>query len=269
MPIKYQALGGGEFQTLMITTNPNVQVKLSNDKYSKTITTNEHGQAEFKNLKAGVYSLIVALSDGNSFTKQIVVNGVIDDNLGEIKQLKDVDKKQKLKLSNGRIYSIIGKNLSWHTPKTNSVTLMDDFVYGDTFIWLEHNTSDKDTYEELHENIFQTLVNYEKKRVIEQTYNHKYGTSTFHFITPCQDDVNNSQTLTSDNDRIRRNPKGEPKGYWLRSTSGYSQWFVNDEGVLGRTEYPSGFSSILSTFDIQDDTWVSKGVDGYWRILDY
>lgn len=266
MPIKYQSLGGsGGGQTLTISTNPNIQVKLSNEMYSKTITANERGQAEFTNLKAGIYFLTVSLSDGNSMTKEIVVQNRIDENIGELKQLKNVATKQKLKLSDRTTYTIIGKNLSWHTPNTNSVTLMSDVASGASE-WGTGRT-DVDAYANLNKERYERLASYEKARIIEQTYTHKQGEGKAYFITPAKRDVDESE-ITSDADRIRNDINGQPANYWLRTMASSGMYYVSGSGTVGTAGAVSGNKSSVSTVDIYDDTWVSKGIDGCWRIVD-
>ena len=250
-------LGGGGGQTLMITTNPNVQVKLSNEKYSKTITTNAHGQAEFKNLKTGVYSLIVALSAGNSFTKQITINEFIDENLGELKQLKDVGLKQKLKLSNRNTYSIVGKNLSWHKPNSNIVTVLADVVH--RFEAWGKDAPTLDHFATIHEGTYLSLLEYERKRIVEQT------SLKAHFVTPAYEDLNN----LSDSEKIRRDRNGKAVDYWLRETHGdVTNGFID---ISGKRYYTGsqGEKGVVAYCDIKGDTWVSKRADGYWHILDY
>ena len=296
MPIKYQMLGGGGGQTLMITTNPNVQVKLSNEKYSKTITTNAHGQAEFKNLKAGRYTCVVQVTSSKALTQNIFVSEFQNENLGILSKAKDIPLREKIKLSNGMEFTIMGKNVKYH--QTNSVTLICN-------VGIDACTSNQYAYGAtnmpgLSTEYYNALQQYEKTQIILHSfYFEHYKNSSYQNPVPGYEQTTgyfyapsyNEMFGTRDNgkeegvplgfenakDKIKHDRYGDACAYATRDATyrdrdniyGY-YWLVTPSGTSAESYnlHKHGVDKclFLPCCDIKGDTWLTKKDDGYWHI---
>ena len=178
MPITYQRLGNsGGGMDLIVTTRPNVNVTLKNKSYEKTVTTNEQGRAEFKNLRDGNY--IATLKNANEdvlYQKSITITRQRLETIGMY--LGDLPLYSKIKFSSGKKFFLAGKGLKGRSPKwgyngnhnPDSVTLMSEYVYDENKYGWARGVLYKDT--EIFNTVLQTyyneLLDAEKECILER-----------------------------------------------------------------------------------------------------
>lgn len=264
MPIKYQMLGGSDrLQNLLVTAPPNARVTVSNDQYEKTITTNESGQALFKNLRFGTYNLVVLFSGSTHLSKNVVITDHINESFENLKMIKDVNLRDRLKFSSGKTYVIMNRNLNYH--ESNTVTLITEFVT-EKSEW--GSTAGGDAFKTKNQNYYSELEYYEKEKIIY----HDYGIGKGYFWTPSLTELE----LSGSGSKLEGSPIGfvsngdRKKGdhYWTRTKNDQTmQYHINKDGSRAITSSTNSSIGVVSLCDIKGDTWVQKGQDGYWFII--
>lgn len=125
MPIKYQMLGGGgSGLTVAINTGVGSSVTLSNEKYNKTIISNNNGLAVFENLKIGTYNVKVVADGGLTDQMAIQVTGNQTEQVAF--KVKELQLGSKIKFSSGKKFLLSGKDVKGHA--TNSATLWSEYI---------------------------------------------------------------------------------------------------------------------------------------------
>ena len=266
MPIKYQMLGGGGGQTLIITTNPNAQVTLSNDKYSKTITTDEHGRAEFKGLKDGVYTVVAKTEEGN-VQKEILISSENSVALFATKPLRELALGEKIMFSSGKSFLVQAKNVTGFP--SDSVTLVSEYVTEETNVGF---TDGLDQVREILNGYYLKLSIIEKGVIINHSYTLNVSPEPAYFYIASKKELQNGGVLGFSNNesRIKYDKNGTPKQWFTATRTNpdnihYTRTFVLSDGSLYNT---SGMAGVVPFCNLKDNTLVYKRSDGYWVITE-
>ncbi len=276
--------GGG--MDLEITSYPNTEITLSNEKVTKRLVSDDDGIAIFKGVKAGAYT---ATANGKS--KQITVADKQKDFLCE--QIKDLPLKSKIKFSSGKKFILMAKNphASSNEPHPlNSACLVSEFVV-DTYTMENLETwYESDAWQRKMFACYEELPWVEKETVLPR-YVWNDGVSIanqyFYMLSEGEMGVSPSPSVNEynlgfpdDASRIRTTESGELMGYWLRDQyrDGYTR--VNLSAVSGLGEnLNSGIGGwttkeklpmtggLVLACDISQDAYVALDDDGYYRIL--
>ena len=293
MPIKYQCLSGGKSNCLIVQSEAGKKVTLVGDNYSNTIVADEYGNANFKNLKAGIYGVNIKLSEGRVYSKKIAIQNEYIENTKGFKQIKNLANREKIMLSTGRAFVLMNKNLQGHA--SNSFTAIQEKCYD--IAWSHVETTPNLSVNLLggnkhgpeynyDENIFYALLQqYEKDKILPYTYWEQNKSAeykwkvTSRFYLPSEHELATSPNsysekkgvwigFTSESDRIKENVLGDPCLYDTRSMNGRNS--VLSVNYTGQISVFGGLGAWYHMIccDFDGDAWVTKGSDGYWRIVD-
>ncbi len=285
MPIKYQMLGGGGGTDLLLKVAPNISVTLSKEGYTQTLTTDESGQALFKNLKAGTY-IVKFRSESTELQNEVVVLDKQEETFG-VKQVKNLPLGAKLKFSSGKTFKLLKKNAKGHP--SNSATFWSEYIiqihrfdgvqYFDSYV---HSTIMPSYYNELNEQ--------EKLAVIEQeriavTYTEsgtdtsKKGRTNFYLLTVRELGHSDKYPTEYENlgfgsnvTRIKKTTAELARDYCTsdvyqsRSGSSYYGRFIQEDGSFSSGNDISG-RGIVPACDLKNDAYVILDADGYYKVL--
>lgn len=284
MPIKFQALGGGGGIDLLLKVAPNIIVTLSREGYTSTLTTDEQGQALFKKLKAGTYT--VRFKNGNiEFQNELIVFDKQKETFN-VKQIKDLPLGAKLKFSSGKTFILLKKNAKGHPD--NSAVFWSEYItkihrfdgvqYFDSEVYRSIMPS---YYNELNEQEKRASINYER---IATTYEEsgsgtkKRGFANFYLLTlkelGCDDFLEEYENLGfKDNGNRIKKQQGElardystSDVYRSRAGGFYYGRFIKSSGALSSGNDVSG-RGIVPACDLKSDTYVILDADGYYKVL--
>lgn len=250
----------------MITTNPNVQVKLSNEKYSKTITTNAHGQAEFKGLKDGVYTAVAKTEEGN-VQKEILISSKNSVALFATKPLRELALGEKIMFSSGKSFLVQAKNVTGFP--SDSVTLVSEYVTEETNVGF---TDGLDRVREILDGYYLKLSIIEKGAIINHSYTLNVSPEPAYFYIASRKELQNGGVLGFSNNesRIKKAKNGTPKQWFTATRTNsdnihYGRTFVLSDGSLYNT---SGTAGVVPFCNLKDNTLVYKRDDGYWVVAE-
>lgn len=284
MPITYQRLGNsGGGMDLEITSYPNTEITLSNEKVTKRLISDGDGIAIFKGVKAGAYT-----ATANGKTNQITVVDKQKDFLCE--QIKDLPLKSKIKFSNGKKFILMAKNPpapSNEPHPLNSSCLVSEFVV-DTYTMTRVETwYESDAWQRKMFACYEELPWVEKETVLPRYVRNKnisIANQYFYMLSKNEAGVSSASEYNlgfpDDASRIRTTESGEAMGYWLRDQYGDGGYRVDLSAIsaLGDDLY-SGIGGwikdenlpitggLVLACDISQDAYVTLDDDGYYKIL--
>lgn len=289
MPITYQRLGNsGGGMDLEITSYPNTEITLSNEKVTKRLISDGDGIAIFKGVKAGAYT-----ATANGKTNQITVVDKQKDFLCE--QIKDLPLKSKIKFSSGKKFILMTKNLpsSSNEPHPlNSACLVSEFVV-DTYTMTKLETwYESDAWQRKMFACYEELPWVEKETILPRyVWDWKVNGLRInaYFYMLSEKEASTSPTSSYDEynlgfpddaSRIRTTESGDAMGYWLRDQYRDGSYRVNLSAISGlgeklysgiggwitEKELPMTGGLVLAC-DISQDAYVALDDDGYYRIL--
>lgn len=297
MPIKYQALGGSGGTDLILKVAPNVSVTLSKGNYTNTITTNENGQALFKNLSNGTYIATAQDSDGTQYQKEILINDIKEDVL-IVQKIANLPVGSKIELSSGRKFILMKHKAEAHDQ--NGATFVSEFIQED-FEWVFNSYGGPlyDVYsgvQTLLAKYLDELSGYERKNVLNFSADGlKRNTSgkwenpkidqRFYLLSMAEvgydsSDFNEKASernlgFPDTDSRIKRYENGEAGTYWLRNgyhkTPNSNHWCIGSNGmqnqIIGDSSKPFTAGIVLGV-DISENAMVYLESDGYYRVTD-
>lgn len=274
---------------LEITSYPNTEITLSNEKYTRTVVADEKGKTIFKNLKSGKYTVTT-----NGKSKEITVFDRQYDYLCE--QIKEIEIGSKLKLTNGKKLILMIKNASGH--EANTATFVSEFITDQTETFF--NFSEGSNLVQILKRYASELADKEKTIIKEHDYIFKHDQgesgvtreavkSQFYILSAWELGLSVSESSGTNlgfNDnasRIKKYEDGSAGVYFTRdsknmkgthSGSDYAFYCVNSIGGLvglrnygGTTSAVDVTAGIVPACDISQDAYVTLDDDGYYRIL--
>ncbi len=284
MPITYQRLensGGG--MDLEITSYPNAETTLSNEKYTRTVVADEKGKAVFKNLKSGKYTVTT-----NGKSKEITVFDRQYDYLCE--QIKEIEIGSKLKLTNGKKLILMIKNASGH--EANTATFVSEFITDKTKTIF--NFSEDSTLVQILKRYASELADKEKTIIKEYDYHFSFdqggankAKSQFYILSLTELGLSGGTSggaklgFNDDTSRIKKYEGGSAGIYFTRDgrevtesngAERYDHYCVSAAGkkvAVGAYAVNGTYATagIVPACDISQDAYVTLDDDGYYRIL--
>lgn len=277
MPIKYQMLGGGGGTDLLLKVAPNIIVTLSREGYTSTLTTDEQGQALFKNLKTGTY-IVKFRSESTELQNEVVVLDKQEETFG-VKQVKNLPLGAKLKFSSGKTFTLLKKNAKGHP--SNSATFWSDIItemapvdarwYFDSNV---HKTILPKYYNELNGIEKSSIIN--REIIVPETT--RKESAYFYVFSTMELGQSGSEALpknyenmgfTYDNERIRKDKNGSAQGYFTTyfKANDYGSWIhrtITKQGKFGSYTNPEG---VVPACDLKGGSYVFLDADGYYKVL--
>lgn len=271
---------------LEITSYPNTEITLSNEKVTKRLISDGDGIAVFKGVKEGTYT-----AAANGKAKQITVADKQKYFLCE--QIKDLPLKSKIKFSSGKKFILMAKNPpapSNEPHPLNSACLVSEFVV-DTYTMEKLETwYESDAWQRKMSACYEELPWAEKETVLPRFVSNgglSIANQYFYMLSEGEMGVPASPALNEynlgfpdDASRIRTTESGEVMCYWLRGQGRDGSTRVNLSAIsdLGKRIYDGigGWTTnsklpmtggLVLACDISQDAYVTLDDDGYYRIL--
>lgn len=278
-------LGGGGGIDLLLKVAPNISVTLSKEGYTQTLTTDESGQALFKNLKAGTY-IVKFRSESTELQNEVVVLDKQEETFG-VKQVKNLPLGAKLKFSSGKTFTLLKKNAKGHP--SNSATFWSEYIiqmhrfdgvqYFDSYV---HSTIMPSYYNELNEQEKLAVVEQERIAVTyteSGTGTSKKGRTNFYLLTVRELGHSDKYPTEYENlgfgsnvTRIKKTTAELARDYCTsdvyqtRSGNSYYGRFIQEDGSFSSGNDVSG-RGIVPACDLKSDTYVILDADGYYKVL--